>query len=161
VPWDTGTRPDARPEAERIAEGVHLLDADGVFLDCMDGADTGLRAALDAIRPGIVVCAEDVVTIDNLGEHPMCWGQWNTDSRVPGVLRNKWFEPRHMQYQLHRWELDHTEELQTAWMNGSGIVIWENVFGSQIPWNQSNRSFARAMLPIQRRYSSLFTNPNG
>lgn len=161
VPWDTGTRPDPRPEAERIAEGVRLLDADGVYLDCMDWGDTGLRQALDAIRPGLVVCTENTVTLENLGEHHMCWGQWNADSSAPGVLRNKWLEPRHMQYQLHRWRLDHTEELQVSWMNGSGIVIWENVFGSQVRWNPHNRSFVRAMLPIQRRFISLFSNLNG
>lgn len=161
LPWDTGTRPDPRPEAERIAEVVRLLDADGIYLDCMDFGDTGLRQALDAVRPGLVAHTENAVIMDNLAEHHMCWGQWNSDSRVPGVVRNKWLEPRHMQYQLHRWRLDHSEELQVAWLNGSGIVMWENVFGSQIRWNPRDRSFARTMLPIQRRYSALFADPAG
>ncbi len=161
LPWDTGTRPDPRPEAERIAESVRLLDADGIYLDCMDWGPTEIRQSLDALRSGLVVCTENAVTLQNLGEHLMCWGQWNSDSRAPGVLRNKWLEPRHMQYQLHRWRLDHSEELQVAWLNGSGIVIWENVFGSQVRWNPRDRSFARTMLPIQRRYTDLFNNPAG
>jgi hypothetical protein len=45
-------------------------------------------------------------------------------------------------------------------MNGSGMMIWENVFGSRVPWNQRDRSILRAMLPIQRRFTRLFNNGN-
>ena len=78
------------------------------------------------------------------------------DSRVPGVLRQKWLERRHMQHQIRRWATDHSGELHAAWMNGSGMMVWENVFGTWVPWNGRDRSILRAMLPIQRRFSALF-----
>jgi hypothetical protein len=77
---------------------------------------------------------------------------------VPGVLRNKWFERRHMQHQIYRRSHDHTSELHSAWMNGSGMMIWENVFGSWYPWSPRDRSILRSLLPIQRRYSQLFAS---
>ena len=77
---------------------------------------------------------------------------------MPGVLKHKWFERRHMQHQIRRWDEDHTAELHTAWMNGSGMMIWENVFGSLELWNPRDRSILRAMLPIQRRFSHLFNH---
>jgi formylglycine-generating enzyme required for sulfatase activity len=43
-------------------------------------------------------------------------------------------------------------------MNGSGMMIWENVFGSWMPWNARDRSILRAMLPIQRRFTSVFNS---
>jgi formylglycine-generating enzyme required for sulfatase activity len=79
---------------------------------------------------------------------------------VPGVLRNKWFERRHIQHQIKRWDYDHTAELHTAWMNGSGMMVWENVFGSWVSWSPRDRSILRAMLPIQRRYAELFSGEN-
>ena len=51
---------------------------------------------------------------------------------MPGVLRHKWLERRHMQHQIKRWDHDHTGELHAAWMNGSGMMVWENVFGSWV-----------------------------
>ena len=34
-------------------------------------------------------------------------------------------------------------------------MIWENVFGSWIPWNARDRALLRAMLPVQRRFTTL------
>jgi formylglycine-generating enzyme required for sulfatase activity len=61
-----------------------------------------------------------------------------------------------MQHEIARWNRDHTAELQIAWMNGSGMMVWENVFGSWVGWNERDRSLLRAMLPIQRRYARIF-----
>jgi formylglycine-generating enzyme required for sulfatase activity len=73
------------------------------------------------------------------------------------VLKHKWFERRHMQHQIRRWDLDHTAELHSAWMNGSGMMVWENVFGCWVPWSPRDRSILRSMLPIQRRFAALFS----
>jgi formylglycine-generating enzyme required for sulfatase activity len=42
-------------------------------------------------------------------------------------------------------------------MNGSGMMIWENVFGTWNGWSARDRSILRAMLPIQRRFVDLFS----
>ena len=75
---------------------------------------------------------EGALPLANVHDYLMSWAQWFPDSYVPGVLRNKWFERRHMQHQINRWDRDHTSELHRAWMNGSGMMIWENVFGSWV-----------------------------
>jgi formylglycine-generating enzyme required for sulfatase activity len=87
----------------------------------------------------------------------MSWAQWFQDSKAPGILRNKWFERRHIQHGISRWERDRTKELHTAWMNGSGIMIWENVFGQWVGWNERDKSILRSMSPIQQRYAGLFS----
>jgi formylglycine-generating enzyme required for sulfatase activity len=87
----------------------------------------------------------------------MSWAQGFEDSPAPGVLRNKWFERRHMQHLICRWQRDHTPELHTAWMNGCGMIVWENVFGTWMGWNARERTLLRSMLPIQRRYHTLFS----
>ena len=159
-PWDTGTRREGKSDLETLAELVAAIEADGIFLDTMEKGSGEFRARLDAARPGVILEGEGVLPLENIHDHHASWAQWFADSEVPGVLRNKWYERRHMQHQIKRWDHNHTGELQTAWMNGSGMMVWENVFGSWVPWSPRDRSILRAMLPIQRRYAGLFSGEN-
>lgn len=156
-PWDTGTRRENQDDLDTLVEVVRAIEADGIFLDTMDRGAPEFRAKLDAARPGVVLEGEIALPVERIHDHHLSWAQWFADSEVPGVLRNKWFERRHLQHQIKRWDRDHSGELHTAWMNGSGMMVWENVFGSWAGWNARDRSMLRAMLPIQRRFADLFT----
>lgn len=155
-PWDTGTHREPLSDLDELAQMVGALEADGIFLDTLDRGSEEFRAKLDAVRPGVVLEGEDALPLERVRDHHMSWAQWFNDSPAPGVLRNKWFERRHMQHQIQRWDRDHTAELHSAWMNGSGMMIWENVFGTWNGWSARDRSILRTILPIQRRYSDLF-----
>ena len=159
-PWDTGTRRERKSDWEVLADLATAIEADGIFLDTMDKGAAEFRARLDAARPGVILEGERALPLENMHDHHASWAQTFTDSETPGVLRNKWFERRHLQHQIKRWEYDHTGELHTAWMNGSGMMVWENVFGAWVPWSPRDRSILRAMLPIQRRYAELFLGEN-
>jgi len=156
-PWDTGTRQEGKPDLDALVEMVQAIAADGIFLDTMSQGAAEFRGKLDAARPGVILEGEGALPLENLHDHHASWAQGFPDSEAPGVLRNKWLEPRHMQHQIKRWDLDHSGELHTAWMNGSGMMVWENVFGSWVPWSPRDRSILRAMLPIQRRFTTLFS----
>jgi hypothetical protein len=153
-PWDTGTRREHQSDIEALVELVQAIDADAIFLDTMSHAAAGLREKLDAVRPGVTLESEVLVPLEHLDTHPSSWAQGFADG--PGVLRNKWFERRHMQHRVKRWQHDHTPELHTAWMNGAGMIVWENVFGSLVAWCERDKSILRAMSAIQRRYHHLF-----
>jgi formylglycine-generating enzyme required for sulfatase activity len=155
-PWDTGTRREGKSDAEVLAEFVGAIEADGIFLDTLHEGMQDLRERLDTVRPGVVLESELTLPVERLADHHMSWAQWFQDSEAPGVLWNKWLERRHMMHQIQRWNPDHTGELQMAWMNGSGMLVWENVFGSWVGWSGRDRSMLRSMLPIQRRYVRLF-----
>lgn len=157
-PWDTGTRREVKPDLEVLSEIIRALDADGIFLDTMDRGAAEFRGLLDDARPGVVLEGEVALPLERVHDHHCSWAQWFGDSAVPGVLRNKWFERRHLQHQIKRWDLDHTGELHAAWMNGSGVMVWENVFGSWVGWSDRDKSILRQMLPIQRRFASLFAS---
>jgi formylglycine-generating enzyme required for sulfatase activity len=157
-PWDTGTRREGKTDLDALVEMVKALEVDGIFLDTMSRGAADFRAKLDAVRPGVILEGEGAVPLENLGDHHASWAQWFNDSEAPGVLRHKWLERRHMQHQIKRWDNDHTGELHAAWMNGSGMMVWENVFGCWVPWSPRDRSILRAMLPIQRRFTRLFNS---
>ena len=159
-PWDTGTRREGKSDIEALAEFVGAIEADGIFLDTLDRGAGELRQRLDAARPGVVLESELALPEGSVHDNHASWGQWFGDSEAPGVLRNKWFERRHMQHAIRRWDTDHTGEIQQAWMNGSGIMVWENVFGMWRGWEGSQKRLLRAVLPVQRRFWRLFSNPD-
>lgn len=156
-PWDIGTRREPVSDVESLATLVRAIGADGVYLDTMPEAPDRLRTVLDDIGPGLVIEGEGVLPLEHVHDHHMSWAQYFEDSRAPGVLKNKWFERRHMMHQTARWRRDRSEQLHTAWMNGSGIVVWEIVFGSWVGWSDRDRSMLRTMRPIQRRFAALFS----
>ncbi len=156
-PWDTGTRREEKSDAQTLAEFVKAIEADGIFLDTLHEGMQELRAQLDAVRPGVVLESELTLPVARIHDHHMSWAQGFVDSEVPGILWNKWFERRHMMHQIQRWNRDHTGELQTAWMNGSGMLVWEDVFGTWNGWTNRDRSILRSMLPIQHRYVRLLS----
>lgn len=155
-PWDTGTRREGKSDLEALAEIVGAIEADGIFLDTMSQGAAEFRSRLDSVRPGVALEGELALPLEHIHDHHLSWAQWFRDSEVPGVLRNKWLERRHMQHQIKRWDRDHAGELQCAWMNGSGMMVWENVFGSWVGWCERDKAILRAMLPVQRRYADLF-----
>jgi formylglycine-generating enzyme required for sulfatase activity len=156
-PWDRGTRREAQSDVEALSELVQATEADGVYLDTMPVAPDGLREALDRLRPGLVLEGEGELPISYIHDHHMSWAQHFEDSQAPGVLRNKWLERRHMMHQTARWNRDHIQQRHTAWMNGTGMVVWENVFGSWVGWSGRDRAILREILSIQRHFSTIFS----
>ena len=156
-PWDKGTRREPKPDIDLLIDMLRSIDADGIFLDTMKDAP-GFRVKLDSVKQGIVLEGEIALPLEHIQTHHMSWAQWFRDSPVPGVYRNKWFERHHMQHAIDRWNSDKTAQLQTAWMNGSGMLIWENVFGQWLGWSERDRSIYRAMYAIQHKFPSLFSD---
>ena len=155
-PWDTGTRRENRSDLELLIDILRSTDTDGIFLDTMKNAPD-FRGKLDDIRPGIVMEGEIALPLEHVQTHHMSWAQWFKDSYVPGVYRNKWFERCHMQHAIARWNPVKSPQLQTAWMNGSGILIWENIFGQWLGWNERDKRTYRAMNSIQHYFADLFS----
>src|SRR5437667_11235800 len=124
----------------------------------MKEALPGLRAALDAARTGVAFEGESTLPLARVADHHLSWAQWFADSDVPGVIRARWFEQRHMLHHTRRWNRDHSEELHSAWLNGVGMLVWENVFGSWVGWNARDRATLRGMTAAQRRHAELLTH---
>ncbi|RYG49402.1 HAD family hydrolase, partial [bacterium] len=155
-PWDTGTRREPVPDAEAIGRIAGEFGFDGVFLDTLPGAPEDLRAVLDRVKPGIVMESELALAVEGLPHHHASWAQWFEDGEAPGVLRNRWLERGHTMHLVRRWDHDHSGELHLAWMNGTGVLVWENVFGSWNGWSDRDKSILRAMSAVRRRYAEQF-----
>ena len=155
-PWDTGTRREDVPDEEALAQIIAAVEADGIFLDTMRQSPERLREVVDAARPGVAFEPEGHPALDEIQRCSGSWAQGLRPFPGIGVLHLKWLEPRHMQHQIRRWDHSHQDELAAAWLNGSGVLVWENIFGTWNPWNAEDRAALRRMTPVLRRFASLF-----
>ena len=158
-PWDTGTRREDISDLDLLIDIIKSIDADGIFLDTMRNAP-GFREKLDSVREGIVLEGEIALPLEDVQTHHMSWAQWFKDSYAPGVYRNKWFERSHMQHAIARWDADRSPQIQTAWMNGSGILVWENIFGQWLGWSERDKCIYRSTKTIQKYFAGLFSGEN-
>ncbi len=151
-PWDVGTRRASGSDSTELAALVADYGVDGVFLDTLKHGDPEIIEALAATNRPVVLEGESRVPLAGIGEHALSWAQWFADSEAPGVLRAHWFERRHMMHHTRRWNRDHSVELQSAWVNGCGVLVWDDVFGVWVGWNARDRATLRAMRPVQRAF---------
>ncbi|WP_335990592.1 SUMF1/EgtB/PvdO family nonheme iron enzyme [Glycomyces sp. MUSA5-2] len=154
-PWDTGTRRTGRTDAEELADLCEGIGADGVFLDTLKEGNADLTRALTATDPPQVLEGESRVPNARIEDHLLSWAQWFADSEAPGVQRAHWYERRHMMHSIRRWNRDHSGELQSAWMNGTGILVWDAVFGVWVGWNRRDEATLRRMLRVQRALADV------
>jgi hypothetical protein len=159
-PWDTGTARETDSDDDALARLVEATQADGLFLDTMLAAPTGLRPAIDAVRPGVAFEPEGHPSIAEMQQCSASWAQSLAAYPDIGVLHLKWIEPRHMQHQIRRWDKSHQDELAAAWLNGSGMLVWENIFGYWNPWSAEDRATLRRMAPVWRHFADHFAHGN-
>lgn len=154
-PWDTGSRRASYDDATELARLVGELGVDGVFLDTLKEGAANLVDALVHARPPLALEGESRVPLARVEDHLLSWAQWFSDSTAPGVLRAHWYERRHMMHHTRRWNRDHSDELQSSWMNGTGMLVWDAVFGVWVGWNDRDKATLRRMLRIQRQMSAV------
>ena len=164
-PWDQIGRNNGKDDEEELIKLVKEIGADGIFLDTISNV-TGFRKKLEAAKHGVVFQSEMSPEPGSLDEVQQSWMElpiWNEAMKnaeyneVPYILRSRWLEQRHMTYHLSRWSHDQSTVIQNAWMNGCGVVLWENVFGVMNPLTGRDRSCLQSMLPLLRQYSDWFT----
>ena len=164
TPWDEMTRRAGVSDEQKLAEVVAAAGIDGVFMDTKGEGAAVLREELDRLRKGVAIVPELLPMYRDIHGQQACSGSWaqywgmQPYGNAFGVLHMKWLEPRHMQYQIDRWNRDHGDELMAAWINGSGMMVWENVFASWNPWNQRDRAALRRMNPIWQFFAPLYAS---
>ncbi|MCG3181949.1 MAG: Hercynine oxygenase [Phycisphaerae bacterium] len=150
-PWDTATDPAERHRGGMI-ELLRGCGADGVYLDTMKAVPPGwpeaMRAALG--RP-IAFESEGGPPPAAMADMHSSWGQGYPVEPPDRFYRDRYWFPRHKIFLTsNRHSRDHWDELRAAFFTGSGVVIWENVFGNDTRWPGRDRALARALLPIMR-----------
>ena len=157
-PWDTGTRRSAGTDAEEFASLIGETGADGAFLDTLKEGAPEFTEALEKANPAVAFEGESRLPMARIADHALSWAQWFADTEAPGVLRARWFERRHQLHHTRRWNRDHSDELQSAWVNGAGMLVWESVFSAWVGWNARDRATLRRMVTVQRALSAVLVD---
>lgn len=164
-PWDTGTQPEVGMEdavrmynadIATLNELISVIGADGFNGDTMYGVPTSF---FNCSQP-IAATPEGGVPTAFLGNNPMSWGYFYGYARFPPVARAKFLEPRHMVQVCARWSLDRLAEVQTAFFNGAGYVVWENVWGIWNSMTNRESEATRRAFNILRKFDFAISSPS-
>jgi iron(II)-dependent oxidoreductase len=133
-PWDAGSY-------EELGEIVQGLDADGVMLDTMTEVPGRLAREVGLRRKGVVFAPELRPTDPDLGHLRQSWAQWFEvgDERTPSIYRHRWLVPQHVQLAIRRWDTSRRRDIVYSFFNGSGLILWDNVFGAWNPYSREDR----------------------
>ena len=148
-PWDAGSH-------DELAEIVAALDADAVMLDTMPSVPGDLARAIARRKPGVVLEPELRLRDEDLACARRSWAQWLEIPEGPSIYRNRWLVPRHRQLAIARWDASRRRDIVYAFFNGSGLVLWENVFGSYNPYSREDRRLVAETGAVLERYGELF-----
>ncbi|KAG7390828.1 Inactive C-alpha-formylglycine-proteinrating enzyme 2 [Phytophthora pseudosyringae] len=134
-----------------LGETIPELNADGFNGDTMYGVP---KAFYNCSKP-LVAAPEGGVPTAFLSNNPMSWGYFFGYSHFPPVAKAKFLESRHMVQICARWSLDRTAELLTAFFNGAGYVVWENVWGIWNAMTEREDETAKRVFAILRKFGTI------
>jgi len=136
-PWDIMKgRDDHFKQEARISKAI---GADGVFLDTMSETDKGFREALDAVNPDNVFVSEGR---PDLAAAQLVTGSWNQSgnatNKMPNVDLFRFVIPEHNVHNINRGARKRDELIYNALFNGTGFIVWEDIFGeiNRYSWNE-------------------------
>lgn len=159
-PWDRWTKRPQTTDAKQLTALINTFKFDGVLQDSyrtnrLQDVDGTIQSNPDAF-----LGCQINIDQDRISKEQISGGQWAADSKIPGVIRAKWFEPRHMVHQTRIWCRSHKEELHIAWLNGAGMYLWEVVYGSWMGWNPKETQMWKEMVTVFRSNEQLLKDCN-
>ncbi|HUU28315.1 MAG TPA: alpha-amylase family protein [archaeon] len=135
-PWDTMNRDkDHVKELVRVCKTTRM---DGIYLDTMHGLDQRMRDALDEVSPDIIFSSEGRASISSAR---LLTGSWEQADDGPAIMPNvdllRFVLPEHMVHNTNRVAVEKAELIYNALFNGTGLTIWEDMFGNinEFSWN--------------------------
>ncbi len=159
-PWDVDTRHSDTSDFKTFPSIIGQTDADGLFMD-VGTYGMEFQPQLDKYKKGVTVGPELSPLLQCAqGPHAVTssWAQTVKPINNQGVLALKWIIPDHLQLRIARFARDRQDQMAFTWLNGQGIIVWENVFGVMYKWNAKDRQTIRKMNAIWQQFNGLYTS---
>ena len=152
-PWAPGTY-------DELGEIVAALDADGVMLDTLPSAPESLEQAVSQRKRGVVFAPELRPDAAYLPRYRQAWAQWSDigDVHTPSIFRHAWLSPRHRQFMIRRWDESRKQDIVYSFFNGTGLLLWDNIFGTWNPYSREDRRLIAETAAILDDYGELFVH---
>lgn len=158
-PWDVGLKESVYDSSVSIAKLIEATGVDAIFLDCMDSVPKSFRAEIDRVKPGLVFCSEvHPYRKNNVEMVTGSWDQYWGDRKMPRVDLFRYVMPEHIAPTLARWHVGIKKDMiiTRAIFNGVGIVIWQDVFGTWLPYNDDQKEKIKKWKAIWKENLDLY-----
>lgn len=166
-PWDLDTRRPGKSDAAILADILKISGADGIYLDTWKSSCGVISIFSEPfIRDEVAKAGRELVFSTEIfpefkdlrGYHALdcSWGQEIHPFHYTDLSHIKWLYPDHKQHFINRGKTERRRELSHAWINGQGIQVWENIFGSMNLWNATDRQRLRKMNRIWKDYGRMY-----
>jgi hypothetical protein len=141
-PWDVGPGESMNNICEKLSHLITKSGVDGLFLDTMTTIPAEFRRTMDAVHPGLVFISEGYPESHRALE--VLTGSWEQYfRRGSGLEVNclRFAVPEHNFPVINRWALGEEKDqmLLRAMFSGSGLVIWQDVFGTWLPFTPEQK----------------------
>ena len=158
-PWDAIDKPRGEHFA-RQARIIRETGADGIFLDTMYESDRQFRNALDKVGSDAVFVSEGRPEFEGL---KLVTGSWNQSggqsNHMPSVDLLRFVFPEHIVYNINRSARKRDDLIYNSLFNGTGFIVWEDIFGEINPFSWQERVLIRRYNRIIHENSNAFLSP--
>jgi hypothetical protein len=159
-PWDIMNR--SKDHVKELVRVCRTTGVDGIYLDTMHGLDQKMRDALDEVSPDIIFSSEGRA---NISSARLLTGSWEQADDGPAVMPNvdllRFILPEHMVFNTNRIAVEKEELIYNSLFNGTGLTIWEDMFGNINEFSWNDRVIVRRYNRIihENRDAYLTLNP--
>lgn len=163
IPWDQNEAESTDSMGDELARIARDTDLDGFHLDTLQTLPYSMREKLDQVRPGIVLETQS---------HPMkkrtmeyittSWDEFWSADPMPEVDVLRFMHPQHAAPVIGRWlrMQDKDTLIKRAEFGGASIVIWQDIFGRWMPYNQAQKRRIARWKHIYRQYLDIYMGRN-
>ena len=137
-PWDLRSCDSLDDAGNKLAELVEAADIDGFFLDTMNSIPVTFRHCIDRVKSGVVFCSEDQ-PYEKQNIESMT-GSWDSSDPTPLEINAnllRFVLPEHLVTMNASYSTGIRKDMliKRSIFNGSGMVIWQDVFGAWLPYS--------------------------
>lgn len=162
IPWDQGPGETIDSMADQFAKLVADTDADGYQLDTMYDLPYSFRKKTDAVKPGVLLQSQFHPTKNHAVEFlTSSWDELWRQEPMPEVDVLRFLLPQHVAPQINRWSRHENKSLmiQRAMFGGAPILIWQDVFGRWMPFDDQQKAMIRKWKSVYLHYRSIYQGP--
>ena len=162
-PWDVRQEENMKAVGLELAKLVAQTDVDGFFLDTMNSVPAIFREEIDKVKAGVVFCSEiQPHEQKNLELLTGSWDQYQGELLEMDINLLRFVFPENVQHTIARWSVGARKDklIRRAVFNGTGIVIWQDVFGAWLPYDDAQKADIRKWKRMYKENQAAFLGAN-
>jgi len=165
-PWDIRSNESLDMHAQLLEKFINQTNIDGFFLDTMSALPESFLRIQNKF-PSFEFCSEGTPREQRQIEHlTSSWDQIGDIRRNYKVeVETNMFRfvfPEHPLNLVSRWSVGSDKDtiIQRAAFNGTGLVIWQDVFGSWLPFSKKQQQLIKQLKNILVKFHDTFFGNN-